>query len=209
MHTSAVDRANTTFTSITSRTGLERSRQQAWRGTAKGKGKHYHHGHDANLCPTLFWHGEGAVFFLRCGNELRQQNQQFPSCCALLCLYLFCAEGRERGKGILLSSFLCGVDGRKSMMRQLKYPCFFLIQHLHPHHLRSLSETVIPARVPDMLQSTSTCSDRQNPTLGCAHCLGIDHDQPAWFQQLPSWRRVQYLSRPSRSHEHFGREVII
>jgi hypothetical protein len=29
-------------------------------------------------CARLFfWHGEGAVFFLRCGNELRQ-NQQIP-----------------------------------------------------------------------------------------------------------------------------------
>ena len=133
MHTSAVDRANTTFTSITSRTGLERSRQQAWRGTAKGKGKHYHHGHDANLCPALFWHDKGAVFFLRCGNELRQQNQQFPFLlCPSLPSFTTVLRDERRGRGILLSSFLCGVDGRKSMMRQQKNTLVFPLSASSP-----------------------------------------------------------------------------
>ena len=154
MHTSAVDRANTTFTSITSRTGLERSRQQAWRGTAKGKGKHYHHGHDANLCPTLFWHEEGAVFFLRCGNELRQQSTNSFLLCPPLPLPVH-AEGGERGRGMLLSSFLCGVDGWKSMMRQQKYPVFLFQQLRFMLLLSSWQEPSVCL----MMRSTSTCSE--------------------------------------------------
>ena len=120
MHTSAVDRANTTLTSIISRTGLERSRQQAWRGTAKGKGKHYHHGHDANLCPTLFWHGEGVVFFLRCGNELREITNS--SCFALLCPILCAPRDRNRAEA---SCFLAFVWCRRAEIDDVstKYPC--------------------------------------------------------------------------------------
>jgi len=133
MHMSAVDRANTKHTSITSRTGLERSRQQAWRGTAKGKGKHYHHDHDANLCSTLFWHGKGAVFFLRCGNELREINNS--SCLPFFALFF---EPRDEN-GAEASCFLAFVWCRRAEIddASTKIPLFFLFQPLHTLRLSS------------------------------------------------------------------------
>jgi hypothetical protein len=121
MHTSAVDRATTTTTtSITSRTGLERPSQQAWPGTAKKKGTHDHHGHGANLRSSLLGHREGAVFFLRCGNELREITHPFISALFLLCLWRFCAEGEA---SMLLAC--CGVAGRKiDVASNKKYSCF-------------------------------------------------------------------------------------
>jgi hypothetical protein len=123
MPTSAVDRATTTTTtSITSRTGLERPRLQAWPGTAKEKGTHDHHGHGANLRSSPLGHGEGAVFFLRCGNELREITHPFISALFLLCLWRFCAEGEA---SMLLAC--CGVAGRKiDVASNKKYPCFLL-----------------------------------------------------------------------------------
>jgi hypothetical protein len=87
MHTSAVDRATTTTTSINSRTGLERSRQQAWPGTAKGNGNNHHHGH-ANLRSSLLWHGEGAFSFydvrhdgiFHCSLPLAREAVNLASC---------------------------------------------------------------------------------------------------------------------------------
>lgn len=67
---SAVDRASITTTSFTTRTGLERSRRQAWPGTAKGEKNNGNiiHGHQTCEQPALVsspfsWHGEEARVF--------------------------------------------------------------------------------------------------------------------------------------------------
>lgn len=114
-------------------------------------------------------------------------------------------------KGAEASCFLAFVWCRRAEIddASTKIPLFLYFQHLHLHHLRSLIDTVIPACAPDMLQSTSTCSEQTETLLGFVHCLGTNHEQPAWFQQLPSYWRIQYLSRPSRSHEHLGCEMIV
>jgi hypothetical protein len=93
MHTSAVDRATTTTTSINSRTGLEGSRLQAWPGTAKENGQHHHHGH-ANLRSFLLLHEEGAFSFY----DVRHDGE-----------FLHCSLPLAREVVGLASCFSCGV----------------------------------------------------------------------------------------------------
>jgi hypothetical protein len=93
MHTSAVDRATTTTTSINSRTGLEGSRLQAWPGTAKENGQHHHHGH-ANLRSFLLLHEEGAFSFY----DVRHDGE-----------FLHCSLPLAREVVSLASCFSCGV----------------------------------------------------------------------------------------------------
>lgn len=112
MHTSAVDRATTTTTSINSRTGLERSRLQAWPGTAKGNGNNHHHGH-ANLRSSLSWHGEGAFSFY----DVRHDGK------------FHCSLPLAREVVNLASCFSCGVARAEIDDASKKYPCSLLRPH--------------------------------------------------------------------------------
>jgi len=109
MHTSAVDRATTTTTSINSRTGLEGSRQQAWPGTAKGNGQHHHHSH-ANLRLFLPLHEEGAFSFY----DVRHDGE-----------FLHCSLPLAREVVNLASCFSCGV-ARAEIDDASKIPMFSL-----------------------------------------------------------------------------------
>ena len=107
MHTSAVDRATPTTTSTNSRTGLEGSRPQAWPGTAKGNGKHHHHGH-ANLRSFLPLHEEGAFSFY----DVRHDGE-----------FLHCSLPLAREVVNLASCFSCGVAMAEIDDASKKYPC--------------------------------------------------------------------------------------